>query len=225
MKALDYFRASRIQKEVGDKHEKDVATWKARHEKMAAEMQSGEFKPIALNVDYMEPEGLIFYNMSGSKMLSKDSMLYIDTITIDNGYEYTQHIMPTYFLVKNSHSKQPATVDNTTMYRVTYNKQKNSSDYSYTIETLIANADSATSKLFPEVFCAMEVTPPSVASYMASSTHEQTYSPLPKYKDADRYARSKTFAQIEDTYETKVLKKVKAFGKHPTSNFNPEREM
>ena len=224
MKALDYFRASRVKKDIGDKHAKDVATWKARHEKMAEEMQEGSFKPITLTTDYFG-DGIIFYYMSGSKMLNKNTLVSIDTTTIDNSYEYTQHIMPTYFLVKNINSKQPATVDNTTMYRVTYNKQKDSNDYSYTIETLIANADNATNKLFPEVFCAMEVTPPSVASYMTSSTHEQTYSPLPKYNDVDRYARSKTFAQIEDTYETKVLRKVKAFGNRPTSDFNVEKEM
>ena len=101
MKALEYFRASRIDKEKGDAHRKAVEEWRARHEKMVTEMQEGTFNPVALNVDYMEPEGLIFYNMSGSKMLDKNSMFYVDTITIDNGYEYTQHIMQTFFIVKN----------------------------------------------------------------------------------------------------------------------------
>lgn len=224
MKTLDYFRASRIQKEVGDKHKEEVATWKARHEKMATEMQEGTFKPITLNVDYMEPEGLIFYNMSGSKMLSKDAMFFIDTITIDNGYEYTQHIMPTYFIVKDKNSKAPASVDNTTMYRVTYHKQRESSEYSYTIDTLIANEDTATSKFFPEVFCSMQVSP-TQSSFSSRAKHEQTYSPLPKYRDSQRYARRDSFSQIEDTYENRVLKRVKTFGRRPTSDFNAEKEM
>ena len=224
MKALEYFRASRIDKEKGDAHRKAVEEWRARHEKMVTEMQEGTFKPVALSVDYMEPEGLIFYNMSGSKMLDKNSMFYVDTITIDNGYEYTQHIMPTFFIVKNEGAKGPATIDNTTMYRVTYNKQKDSMDYGYTIETLIDNEDNATSKLFPEVFCSMEVKH-SPISYNTSPKHELSYSPLPKFRDDKRYARCKAFAKLEDIYEKRILKKVKAFGQHPTSDFNADKEM
>ena len=117
MKALDYFRASKIQKQVGDKHTKDVAAWKAHHKKMATEMQNGSFKPIELQTEYM-PDHIVFYYISGSKMINKNTMVSIDTTTIDNSYDFncTQHIMPTYFLVKNGSAKEPVTVDNTTMH-------------------------------------------------------------------------------------------------------------
>ena len=226
MKALEYFRARKIQKQVGDKHEKDVATWKTHHKKMVAEMQKGSFKPIKLQTEYM-PDHIIFYNISGSKMLNKDTMVSIDTTTIDNSYDlnHTQHIMPTYFLVRNGDSKEPVSVNNTTMYRIVYNKSENSSDYTYTIDTLIPNEETATSEIFPELFCSIQVTPPKSTSYYRDSPkHEQTYSPLPNYKDSARYARIRECAQLEEFYNG-FVKKAHQFANHPSSEYNPDKEM
>ncbi len=225
MKALEYFTAKKIKKQTGKEHEKEVSTWKERQTKMATEMQEGSFKPITLDVDYMHPEGLIFYNLRGNKMLSDDTMFFIDTMVVDNGDNKNQHIMPTFFLIKNKGSKGPASIDNTTMYRVTYNKPKNGSEYSYTIDTLIKNEDEATSKLFPELFCSMQVTPSSLHFGNYSQHGQIYYSPLSRHKDSHKYTRSINFAQIEDTYENRILNKLKEFGRHPSHNFDAEREL
>ena len=225
MKALEYFRASRIDKEKGDAHRKAVEEWRARHEKMVTEMQNGSFKPIELQTEYM-PDHIVFYYISGSKMLNKNTMVSIDTTTIDNSYDFncTQHIMPTYFLVKNGSSKEPVTVDNTTMYRVVYNKDENSSEYTYSIDTLIANEDEATSRVFPELFCSVQVIPPKANSYRGTPKHEQSYSPLPNYKDSARYTRIKDFAPVEEFYDG-FVKKAHLFANHPSSEYNPDKEM
>ena len=224
MKALDYFRASKTKRSLGDRHQLELSKWHKHHEKMVQEMKNGTFKPVTLGVDYMEPENLIFYDISGSKMADANTMFTINTTTIDTGEDFTQHIRPTYFLVRDPKSKGPISTSNTRMYRVTYQKQKDSQDYSYTIDTLIDNQDETTSKFFPELFCSMKVSQ-SPISYKTTPEYDYSYYPLAKYRDSQAFAHRKGLSRIENIYETRILSKIKAFGHRPHSNFDAEKEL
>lgn len=117
MKFIEYLKALKTKR---FDHEKEVSICQARHKKMIKELQNNIINLITLEVDYLYPEDLIFYNMCGYKILDNDSLIFLDTNTVYKGYEYTQHIIPTYFVIKDTTSTKPASLANTTMYRVTY---------------------------------------------------------------------------------------------------------
>ena len=223
MNIIDYIRATKAQKSIGTEFAEDIAKWECRHATMVVDMINGPKKPISLKIDEMNPENLIFYNISGSKLIDNNTLFSVDTTTIDNFVDYTQHIYPTYILVKDhKKSKEPTTVDTTQMFRINYHKNKDASLIQYTIDTLINNEDSTTSRFFPKLFCSLSVC---TSSRFYDSRKVMTYKPLKDYRAGNRFIHKENFEPIVEIYENRIISQLRKFANHPHSTYNPEQEM
>ena len=90
MKIFDYVKASKAKKTLGNEFTKDIDAWKQKHKQMVEEFNNSSYKSIQLKSDVMPAEQLIFYNLSGSKVLNEYSIFSIDTTVIDNAYDFTK---------------------------------------------------------------------------------------------------------------------------------------
>lgn len=217
MKIIDYVRASKAKKTVGNEFTKEIDFWKLQHKKMVDEFNNSSYKSIQLKVDEMPAEQIIFYSLSGSKMLNKNTMFSIDTTVIDNYYEYAQNIYPTFILIKDKHKqKEHATINNTSLYRINYNKKSNYALQQYEIETLIPN-NTSTNKLFPEIFCTLTVT---TNQPLLKTQKDLIYRPLKNYSDDNSYKHRQQLEDVSSLYENNILLKLKSFINNP--NFSPD---
>lgn len=223
MNIIDYIRATKAQKSIGTEFAEDIAKWECRHAAMVEDMTHRPKTPISLKIDAMEPENLIFYNINGSKLLDKNTLVSINATTVDNCVDYSQHIYPTYILVKDpKKAKEPATTHNTQMYRINYHKNKDTSIINYTIDTVICNEDSTTSRFFPKLICSMSVC---TSTRYRESRRVMTYSPLKDYKSSNRFIQKEKFEPIADIYENRIISGLRKFANRPRSTFDPEKEM
>ena len=223
MSIFDYIKARNAKKSIGEEFAKDIANWQDRHSKMVEEMLNGPSKALSLKLDEMWPENLIFYHISGSKLINKNTLVAIDATTIDNSINYTQHIYPTYVLVKDpKKSKETASIDNTQMFRIRYHDDKNGNIIKYEIDTVVPNEDDTTSKFFPSLFCTL-----SVCTSTAYNTSKEimTYKPLKDYRAGNRFMHKSKFGPITDIYENRIIPKLRQFGNRPNSTFEPDKEM
>jgi hypothetical protein len=223
MNIIDYIRATKAQKSIGTEFAEDIANWQDRHSKMVEEMLNGPSKPLSLKIDEMWAENLIFYNISGSKSIDQNTLFSIDATTIDNTLGYTQHIYPTYILIKDPNKeKEPASVNNTQMFRICYQNDNNRNIIKYDIDTMIENKDPTTSKIFPVLFCSLFVC---TSTLFNESREILTYKPLKDYRFGNRLIHKKMFSPITEIYENRIIPKLRQFEDHPSSTFEPDKEM
>ena len=222
MKIIDYVKASKIKKTIGSEFAKELKSWKQRHQKMVDEFNNNSYKNIHVRVDEMLGEQLIFYTLSGNATIDSSTMYYIDTTVIDNNYDYTHNIYPTYILVKDKkNSKEKFSLTNTTLYRVTYNPNSSYSKLQYTIDTLVTNEDTATSKIFPELLCSLEV---DFNTFFHEANKTLKFIPLKDHISNKSYLYREQFTPISELYEKHIFKQIKKFGNSPTTYFDKEKE-
>ncbi len=222
MKALDYIKASKVYKANGEEHKKRVAEWQKRKQKMVSAFNTDDNQPISVKQDIW-PEGMIFYTTTGYQKISDDSLIEVDFTTIDNGYDYTQHIQPTYILVRDKNSgNAPATLDNTTMYRISYIKNNETDKENFVVETLIDNLDETTAKFFPNLFASLDVI---TRHYGVSPVKNFEYSPLKDYADEGGFMRRDKMSNIADFYSSSILTPMLRFKNKPKDSFEIEQEL
>ena len=222
MKIIDYIRASKVKKTVGNEFAKEIDFWKRQHTKMLDEFKNKSYQPIKVRADDMPGEQLVFYTLSGSALINSSTMFSIDTTVIDNAYDYTHNIYPTFILIKDKKkTKEQPSLDNTTLYRIQYDVNTHYGKLNYTIDTLVPNEDTTTSKIFPELICSLEV---KNNTLLHESNKTLKYKPLKDHISNKSYLYREQLTSISQLYEDHILKQIKKFGNNPTTYFDMEKD-
>ena len=223
MSIIDYIKARKAKHNIDTEFYEDISKWENRHAMMLEDMLTGPKKPISLKKSEMEPENLIFYDISGSKLIDNNTLFTINATAIDTSVDYIQHIYPTYILLKDrKKSHEKPSINNTQMYRINYHKNKDTSLIEYTIDTLVNNEDTTTSQFFPKVFCSMDVC---TSTRYHETKKVMTYKPLKDYKSGNRFLDKQKFEPVIDLYENRIIANFMKFAIHPRTNFNPDKEI
>lgn len=153
MKVVDMLKAKKLYQKYGLSYDAQIDEWKRAKALMQRELNSGIYERINIKTDDSVPSEAIFYDIKGTKILSKNGIAKIDSTIVDGGDNPSIHIHPVYLLIKDDlGSPEEASVDNTTLFKVSYHESRlsgNKDNSYFVVDRLLKNTNENTSQLFP----------------------------------------------------------------------------